>query len=212
MDATSSASPQPSARELWAGIVQTPEIVRYFQGVFTKVGITVAESGEQFTVTHHGDRVSFAPGIDADVEFMVPLRLENVTNLVSHAHDGRFEPEESWRIIQVLFTPLTQSALNSPRVRRNWLRALAGVETLIHVHLLRPSGGDAACHTLAFAGDQWLVIPGLHGRPKRVYQLTPDQALEFQRQLYKALKTDTISGWSKFSSWYRTWRETCSTT
>ena len=192
--------------------MQTPDIVRYFAGIFSTLGVKVIETDEQFTVRHEGDRITFAPGVAADAEFVVPLRLENVGNLVAHARDGRFDPEESWRIVQVLFTPLTRAALNSPRVRRNWLRALAGVEPLIHVLLLHPAGGDAACHTLAFAADQWLVVAGMHGEAKRVYRLTPDQALEFQRQLYRALKRDTFGGWSAFATWYRAWRKTCSST
>lgn len=197
--------------QVWSAIGQTPELVGYFQGIFTKAGVTVEETGETFTVTHHGDQVSFAPGLADDVEFVVPVHLENVTRLAAHAHDGAFNAEESWRIVQVLFTPVTRAALQSPLVRRNWVRWLAGVETLIHVHLIHPSGEERVSHTLAFAGNQWLVLPGLHGTPQRTYRLTPPQALDFQRQLYHALKTNTFGGWWRFASWYRQWRVTRST-
>jgi hypothetical protein len=199
---------KPSAMQIWSTIGQTPELVSYFEGVFAKAGITVEETGEAFTVMHHGDRIAFAPGLADDVEFVVPIHMENVTRLAAHARDGKFDAEESWRIVQALFTPLTRAALQSPLVTRNWLRALAGVETLIHVHLLHPSGGDSATHTLAFAGNQWLVLSGLHGTPQRTYRLTPAQALDFQRQLYQALKTNTPSGWWQFANWYRQWRVT----
>jgi hypothetical protein len=206
------AAAQPSALQLWSSIAQTPEMVDYFQGVFSKVGITVEESGEQFTALHQGDRVSFAPGLDPDAEFVVPLKQQNVDNLIAFAADGEFDAEESWRIVQILFTPLTRAALQSPAVTRNWLRWLSGVEPVIHVNLLNPNGGEAASHTLAFAGNQWLVIPGLHGRPGRTYRLTPAQALEFQRKLYQALKSDTTSGWWGFANWYRAWRVSVSST
>lgn len=201
-----STDARPSALKVWSAIGQTPELVGYFEGVFSKAGITVEESGEAITVTHHGDRISFAPGLADDVEFIVPVHLENVGQLAVHARDGKFDAEESWRIVQVLFTPLTRAALQSPLVARNWLRRMAGVESLIHVHLLHPSGGDSVTHTLAYAGNQWLVIPGLHGTPQRIYRLTPPQALDFQRKLYQALKTNTTSGWWQFSNWYRQWR------
>jgi hypothetical protein len=205
------SAPQPSALQVWSSIVQTPEIVGYFQGVFGKAGITVEESGEQFTVTHQGERITFAPGLDPDVEFVVPVKQENIANLAAHSRDGRFDPEESWRIVQVLFTPLTRAALQSPLVTRDWLRRLAGVEPVIHVHLLHPQGGQAVSHTLVYAGRQWLVIPGLHGRPLRTYRLTSEQAVEFQRQIYRALKTNRFSGWYQFATWYRSWRKSVST-
>lgn len=194
------------AIQVWSEIVQTPQLVGYFEGVFAKAGIAVQETGEEFTAVHSGDAITFHEGIDRDVDFTVPLSREQVANLERHAAHGEFGPEESWRIVQALFTPLTRAALHSPTVRRNWLRVMAGVETLIHVHLLHPNGGDAATHTLAFAGDQWLVIPGLYGSPKRTYHLTADQALAFQRHLYAALKSDSMAGWWQFANWYREWR------
>lgn len=204
-----------SSMQKWSTIVQTPELVGYFRDVFSKAGVTVdganeTDAKEEFTVINDGNSLTFHAGLDPDVEFVVPLKQENVSNLLQFAGDGKFDAHESWRIVQILFTPLTRAALQSPAVRRNWLRVLAGVETVIHVHLVDPNGGDAVRHTLAFAGDQWLVIPGLHGTAHRTYWLAPEQALTFQRQLYKALKTDTLSGWWQFSNWYREWRMTVS--
>ncbi len=201
-----------SAMQVWSEIVQTPGITSYFEGVFTRAGITVEETGESFTVINHGDRITFEPGLQNDLDFVVPLKQENITNLWKHAADGVIDAEESWRIVQVLFTPLTRAALQSPTIRRNWLRVLSGVESVIHVHLLNPSGADAATHTLAYAGGQWLVIPGLHGVAERTYRLTPEQALTFQRKIYAALKTDTLGGWWQFAAWYRDWRNGVSTT
>lgn len=203
-----SRSDKPSALQIWSTIGQTPELVGYFQGVFAKAGITVEETGETFTVMHQGDVIRFAPGLADDVEFVVPVHLENITRLAAHARDGQFDAEESWRIVEVLFTPLTRAALQSPLVSRNWLRLLAGVESLIHVHLLHPNGDESATHTLAFAGNQWLVLDGVHGTPQRTYRLTPAQALDFQRQFYRALKTNTLGGWWQFANWYRQWRVT----
>jgi hypothetical protein len=199
-----------TALQTWSSIAQTPELVGYFQGVFTKVGITVEETGESFTVVHRGDAVGFSAGLDPDVEFIVPVKLENVERLALHARDGRFDPDESWRIVQVLFTPLTRAALQSPAATNNWLRRLAGVEPLIHVHLMHPNGVDSVTHTLAYAGKQWLVIPGLHGRAARTYRLTPDQALTFQRQFYAALRKSSMGSWWQFANWYRTWRRSVS--
>ena len=210
--ATAGLSP---AMQKWSTIVQTPELMDYFRDVFSKAGVTVegsnqAEAKEEFTVVNDGNGFTFHAGIDADVEFIVPLKQENVGNLLTFASDGQFDAHESWRIVQILFTPLTRAALQSPTVRRNWIRVLAGVEPVIHVHLVDPNGGDAVRHTLAYAGDQWLVLSGLHGTAKRTYWLSPEQALTFQRQLYKSLKDDTLGGWWQFANWYREWRMTVS--
>lgn len=195
----------------WANIVQTPELIEYFKGLFHKAIVTVEETGEQFTVTHTGNDIQFAPGAQDSVDFHVPLKLENITNLVEHAAQGRIEPAASWRIVCVLFTPLTKAALSNPIVTKNWLRKIAGVESLIHVHLLNPSGEDAATHTLAFAAEQWLVIPGLHGTPGRVYHLNTDQALEFQRSLFATMQSNSSGAWWQFANWYREWRPSVST-
>jgi hypothetical protein len=199
----------------WSTIVQTPELKDYFRDVFSKAGVVVeaedqTQAKEEFTVINDGNAITFQSGLAPDVEFVVPLKAENVENLLKFASGGSFSPHESWRIVQILFTPLTRAALQSPTVRRNWLRVLAGVEPVIHVHLVDPDGGDAVRHTLAYAGDQWLVIPGLHGTAKRTYWLAPEQALTFQRHLYKSLKEDSMSGWWQFSNWYREWRATVS--
>ncbi len=207
----SDAAAMPSL-QLWSQIAQTPELVGYFDGVFGKAGVSVEESGEEFTVTNVGGGFALSPGIDADVDFVVPVKQENITRLAAHAANGSFDPHESWRIVKVLFTPLTRAALQSPTVRKNWMRVLSGVEAVIHVYLVDPSSDANECHTLAYAGEQWLVIPGLHGTAERTYWLAPDQALAFQRQLYQAMKADTVGAWWQFSNWYRTWRQVVSKT
>jgi hypothetical protein len=200
-----------SAMAAWAGIVQTPELIDYFKGLFNKAAVSIEETGEKFTVTHTGSEIQFTPGIQESVDFYVPLQLENVSNLIQHAEDGKIDPDESWRIVCVLFTPLTQASLSNPIVNKNWLRKIAGVESLIHVHLLSPSGDNAATHTLAFAGDQWLVIPGLYGNPGRTYRLDCDQALEFQRRLFGTMQSNSSGAWWQFANWYREWRPGVST-
>lgn len=218
--ATKSAAAPPGAAlspsmQKWSTIVQTPDVLGYFHDVFAKAGVVVegnsqSSEKEEFTVINSESGLTFQPGIDVDVDFVVPLKQENVENLLHFAADGKFDAHESWRIVQVLFTPLTRAALQSPTVRRNWVHFLSGVEPVIHVHLVDPNGGEAVRHTLAYAGDQWLVIPGLHGTAKRTYWLSPEQALAFQRKLYKALKEDTLGSWWQFSNWYREWRMTVS--
>lgn len=201
-----------SAISAWNNIMQTPEIVDYFDGVFDKLGITVEGMDEKFTVHHQGDKITFSKGIDDDIDFLVPLQKQNILNMISHSKDGSISSEESWRILSVLFTPLTYETLKVPPLAINWRRKLAGVEDLIHVYLLEPSGGEANKHTLIYVKDQWLVVEGLHGEPRRTYRMTPEQSLDYQRRIFTAIKIDSFWEWWRFASWYKEWRKACSVT
>ena len=202
-------APTPSIA-VWQRITQTPEIVDYFRGLFHKAAITVAETGEAFTVTHHGDRLTLADGLDPKADFTVPLRLENIERLAAHTKDGRISRGESWRIAAVLFTPLTETTLRNPVLSTGWIRWLAGVEDRIHVHLVNPEGNDVASHTLEYADGRWLVHAGLQGTAKRTYRLTPEQSLDYQRKVFAAIQENSAGGWWRFARWYRDWREAVS--
>ena len=104
--------------------------------------------------------------------------------MVEHAKDGIIDPEESWRILDVLFTPLTKVTLQNPVLSVNWLRKLAGVEDLTHVNLINPKGQEASKHTLIYVKGQWLVLKGLHGKPRRTYRMSPEQSLEYQKKIF----------------------------
>jgi hypothetical protein len=211
---TPTISPQPisSAMEIWEGIVQSPQIVDYFRGVFKKAGIKIEETGEEFTAIHNGDTILFQPGIDPEVDFQLLLTLQNISNLVEHAQDGEIDEVESWRIITTVFTPMTTATLQNPVVASAWVRKILGVEDLIHAHLMDPAGSAAVTHTLAYTAGQWLVIPGLHGVPQRTYHMTPYQALEFQKRVSAAIAENSFAGWWQFGDWYREWRLSVSVT
>ncbi|CAN5588854.1 hypothetical protein BH10CHL1_BH10CHL1_25360 [soil metagenome] len=205
-----SNAPQ-SAMERWQAILQTPTIVAYFRGVFNQVGIQVLETDEQFTVTHTGERITFTPGIQATVDFVVPVTVAHIQNLVNAASDGEIDATEAWRIVQVLFTPMTKATLQTPVLTDPLIQKLAGVEDVMHIYLLNPSGGAAATHTLTFEKGQWQVTPGLQGTPRRIYQLTPEQALIYQRRVFQAAQQNALWTWCQFALWYRQWRQAVST-
>ncbi|MEA1881055.1 MAG: hypothetical protein U9N31_01440, partial [Candidatus Marinimicrobia bacterium] len=145
-------------------------------------------------------------------DFIVPIKLQNIQNMVAHTKDGKIDSSESWRIVDVLFTPMTLVTLQTPVLAVNWRRKLAGVEDLIHVYLINPTGGEASKHSLVYVKGQWLVIKGLHGKPRRTYRMTPEESLEYQRVIFQAIKKDTYWGWWKFASWYKKWRKNVSVT
>ena len=201
-----------TALEVWRAIPQTPEMVAFFQGVFEVIGITIAETGETLTARVFPDRVEFSPGLPETADFLLPLRWENVENMVQHSADGVFDPQEAWRIVSVLFTPLTQETLKNPIMSNNIIRTLSGVESLIHVHLVAPDGVSVTCHSLIYVSGQWLVISGLHGKPGRTYRMTAEQSMDYQRRVFAATKANTFSGWQSFARWYAGWRSEVSVT
>ena len=202
---------ETSSLKTWESILQTPELINYFNGIFNHLGVVIDETGESFTIHHTGDAFIFEEGIINDkVDFIVPLHIENIENMVRHSEDGRISENESWRILDVLFTPMTRVTLETPVLSVNWRRKLAGVEDLTHVYLLNPSGEEASSHTLIYVKGQWLVLKGLHGSPRRIYRMTPTQSIEYQRAIFSAMQKDTLWGWWKFAKFYKKWRKSCS--
>ena len=177
-------SQEKSSMDAWKGILQTPEIISYFEDVFESLGVSIEETGETFTIHHKGDKLIFEEGIIEDeVDFIVPLKLENIENMILHSKDGTIDSSESWRILDVLFTPLTRVTLEAPVLSVNWRRKLAGVEDLTHVYLLNPNGEEASKHTLVYVKGQWLVLKGIYGKPRRTYRMTPEESIEYQLSL-----------------------------
>ncbi len=197
-----------SSLDAWENILQTPELLLYFNDVFDHLGVIIEETDEKFTIHHLDTEFIFEEGIvESAVDFIVPLKLENIENMMLHAKDGKIDSSESWRILNVLFTPLTEVTLQNPVLSVNWRRKLAGVEDLTHVYLLNPDGEEASKHSLIYIKGQWLVLKGIYGNPKRTYRMTSEDSLEYQRTIFKALKQDTFWGWIKFSTWYKKWRK-----
>ncbi len=201
------ASAQSSA-EKFAGIIQTPEIAKFFDGLFEKLGIVVEGTGEKVLITHLGDNLKVTEGFDSsEVDFILPLQPFNVSDMVDHSKDGKIDDIEATRIARVFFTPFTRVTLMDPVFAANRKRKAAGIEDLIHVYLMFPEDSVADSHTLIYAAEQWVVIDGIVGNPDRVFKLTQGPALEYQRQIFKAMQTDTRKGWISFVKWYKKWRK-----
>ena len=84
-----------SSLKTWENILQTPELVEYFQGIFNHLGITIKETGESFTIHHTGDSFAFEEGIiKENIDFVVPLELQNIENMVKHAQDGKISAND----------------------------------------------------------------------------------------------------------------------
>jgi hypothetical protein len=193
----------------WQALTQPPGVVEFFQGLFDRVGVIIVETGEAFTGQHNGDEIEFASGInEPEVDFTVAITIEQVDRLTRHVGSGELGTAEEFRIVRTLFTPATRATLRNPMLSNNFLRWMNGVEDLIHVHLRSPVDEEEDVnHTLIHAAGQWVVIPGLHGNPRRVFDLTMADALEYHRRTIDAIHKDRFMNWLSFASWYKKWRK-----
>ncbi len=196
----------------WAALTQPPAIVDFFRGLFERVGVHIVDTGEEFAGHHCGDRIEFETNLNpSTVDYIVEIKSQQVERFANEVRSGAVSELEQYRILSALFTPATAAMLKNPIMSQPSLRKLAGVEDLIHVHLRSPSPEEAdVAHTLIYANRQWLVLPGLHGIPARIYRLNMAQALEYQRRAFEALKENNLGTWTSFATWYRDWRKSVS--
>lgn len=194
--------------ERWQVVNQFPALVRLFGQIAEHAGVRVLDTGEEFTCHIRPDRVDFEPKVNpGKVDFIIDLQRYQVDRLADVASTGTMTEIELYRIIRAMFTPATIATLKSPLVSNPALRILSGVEDLIHVRLLSPSPEEEdAVHTVLFANWQWLAIPGLWGRPARIFELTVADALAYHRKVVAAARSNRLVDWLAFTRWYRTWR------
>jgi len=203
---------QETSLDKWKSLLNKKELATYFSGIFNEMGFVIEETNERFTVSHEGDYFTIKEGIEEDkVDYVVNLKLQNIENMLQHGEDGSVDEFESFQIMSVLFTPLTEASLTNPTLTKPLLRKMSGIENHIHIHLIAPDNSDTVSHTLVYLNKKWMVIPGVHGEAKREFNLTPQNAIDYQRQVFIALNQNNTKGWKTFKKWYIDWREGVST-
>lgn len=195
----------------WSKMEQPKEFVDFFEGTFDNLGLTVAETGEQFTVHLKDGRFTFESGIVEPVDGVVPLKQENVERMVTRVSDGKLDADDAYAIMAVLFTPMTREALKHRVASDENLKAAGGIDDHMYVVLLDPQGNEGASHTLLWKNKAWEVTEGKVGEPQRTFKLTAMQAREYQQQIMKAKKRNDPVAWLEFGAWYKGWRDSVST-
>lgn len=200
-----------TAMEAWQGLLDKKELAEYFKGSFESLGIIIDKTNERFTVYHKSDHFELLSGVDSlKVDYLIHLKPENIQNMRKHGEDDVIDEQESYQIMSVIFTPLTQSGLSHPMMTKKMLLRAGDIEEHLHVHLHSPDNKSATSHTIVFVNGQWLLIPGIHGKAQRKFDMMPKDAVEYQKQLFAAQKANTNQSWKKFSKWYKTWKKTVS--
>jgi len=200
----------------WQRIIQDPRLVQFFKNMFERLGVRIIDTGEQFTCVHMGDRIEFEPTLnDKKVDFTIEIKSYQVDRFVSETTTGMFGPCEQYRVVRAFFSPATAATLKNPVLSNAFFRGVSRIEDLTHVYLKSPAPDEPDCedtsHTLVYVKGQWIVVPGLHGKPRRVFRLNMDDALTYHRTVFAALKANRLSQWYKFWRWYMHWRKSVST-
>lgn len=193
--------------QAWESMLNRTSIARFFSGIFNVMGIRVQDTNESFTVHHKEDHFELSPGIAGKVDYLVDLQSENISNMQSHGADGVIDANESFRIMSVLFTPLTSASLDQPMLKNPFLRMFSGIENHIIVYLEHPTKDESVAHTILYLNKEWLVVPGAHGNAKRIFRINPSQAIDYQRKIFRAIQEDSSAGWKAFKKWYLNWRK-----
>jgi hypothetical protein len=194
--------------ELLAELTRKPAAVQWFRGLFRRVHLHVTDTGEQFTVVHHGDRVEVTPGLGSDSpNFIAPVTTENIRNLAGFFDDDGITPYEEYRIVKFMLQPCLKAALAMPILRNDALRRILNLDTHWQECLLDPEGNEDEQLTVIFVNNQWLVIPGYYGNPQRRLRLTPLQVLDYQRRLFETDEKGGLGAWLDLAKWYVKWRE-----
>ena len=47
------------------------------------------------------------------------------------------------------------------------------------------------------------MIPGLHGKAQRRYDMKVEQSADYQRRVHDVSRRGTFSEWVRFGNWYR---------
>ena len=206
--------------EKFQSIRQYPAAVDLFALLFEKAGIRVVDTGEEFSCYHRGTHIDFEERFDeANVDYVLELNTTQVDHLIELASNRVIDDARRYRILRTLFGPAIGASVNpfdclkgitvsNPLLSNRLFRRLLRMEDLIHVYIRSPIRDEPEVgHTLVFERKEWLVFPGLHGEPGRVFRLTVDDALEFHKHAFNALKTDSRTGWLTFARWYLKWRK-----
>jgi hypothetical protein len=192
-------------------IISSPAAIKWFRGVFDRIHIEMTDTGERFTVLHHGDAMELQEGFGAEQpNFVAPLLAENIKNLQRFFEDNQISPFEEYRIVKFMLVPCLRAILQMPILNNRAFRSALRVETHWQEALLDHEGNEDEQLTVVQVNDQWLIVPGYHGKPQRRMVISPAGMLEFQRRLLAADNAGGIAAWLDFARWYGKWRDTVS--
>lgn len=208
-----------SSLQKLALVEQSHSARELFSMLFERLGIRVADTGEELSCYHRGSHIDIEEQLDeSNVDYIIEITTKQVDALVELVSVGDIDEVTRYTILKTLFAPAIEASLNpfpclksvsssTPLISNSIFRRLMRMENLIHVYIKSPIPGESEVgNTLVFENKEWQVSPGLHGNPGRIFYLTIDEVLAFHTHAYRALKTNSKIAWLKFGRWYLRWR------
>src|SRR5262245_4422280 len=98
--------PPTQNRAVLDQLLAIPAAIAWFRDLFQRVHVELTDTGEQFTVIHHGSRLELHEGLDGkQPNFVVPLRTENLSNLLGFFANSEISAYEEFRIVRFMLAP-----------------------------------------------------------------------------------------------------------
>lgn len=204
-----------TAMDQWQSVAQTPALLEFFEGLFDKIGVRVADTGEEFSCTQRMGRIEIEPGVTSDVDFVVDITSEQVARLGAEAETGRLSDIEKYRVLRTMLgTPLEFSAslMNNRLLTNPLMRRLLRVVDTAHIFFMSPSSEEPdETFTLALRDERWEIEAGLQGTAQRTIRLDIDSTLEFHRRTLAFRRKSNPVEALRYAAWYVPWRRRVST-
>lgn len=204
-------STEPKIEKL-RSIEQPENVVKLFEGLFDRMGVNVIETDEEFTAIHHGSNISFESGIDPNnVDFILNIYGYQVDYVINNIVTGYTDELAKFYLIRQFFISTPQgknNLLNNPLVSNPVLRWMIKGKNIVHVYLLSPDlelEKDAR-FTLFHLNGHWNIAQGLVSKPKRIFRITVEDAMELEKNIFSGMRNNSLKNWMQLTKWYVNWR------
>jgi len=187
--------------------------VEWFGGLFKRVHLEIADTGEKFTIIRNAEGAEVVPGFQQDKpNFVITLESDNIRRLTAVFSDDAVDAQEEYRIVKAMLKPCLRAVLDMGLMGNKTLMDVVKVDKHWQEALLDPEGNEDEKLTVVYVNRQWLIIPGYYGRPQRRWRLTPRELLDFQRRVFAADEAGNFSAWLDLARWYVGWRKKAAAT
>jgi hypothetical protein len=195
-----------TAFELWEKMTQVPALNKNFTGLFYKLGLDVIDTNETLTLHDNAGQLSVSQGLDKDIDYSVRLNSSRLQQVAPLYQQKEVKLSTVYKTVALLFAPLAEANLSHPLMSNWFLRWMSTLENVVHLYIQDPLLDKIYVTSMVFKDEKWHVFEFLQGKSKRTYRLTIQQAVDYQRHLYQAIRDDSWSGWASFATWYLDWR------
>src|SRR5512142_2339985 len=135
--------PMSSNQQQLEQLAKKKSVIEWFKVLFHQVHLEITDTGEKFTIVHHGDHVEILAGFLAKKpNFVVPLQSENISRLTAAFSDDQVSAQEQYRIVKFMLKPCLRASLEMPILNNPAMLKIVKVDTHWQEALLDPQGNE----------------------------------------------------------------------